>query len=80
MSEYYTAYFCKKCDGELSFNAMMDSNGRCHRCGHKGKNACTIVNTYELAYTTRRVKSKKWYKLYDTVRDFPPNQHKRQKV
>jgi len=58
---FYTAWFCVNCHSELSYNNRMYSHGRCSACGYKGKNAGTIVDTYEKAYTIEKIPSGKWW-------------------
>jgi DNA-directed RNA polymerase subunit RPC12/RpoP len=58
-SNWYTGYFCINCNKKLSYHTVMYSNGRCPICGHKGKNAGTIIDTVEKA--VRKVYHKPWY-------------------
>lgn len=51
MSRYKTAWFCTACQEELTNNERMYSNGRCPKCGVKGKHAHTVVETTERGYT-----------------------------
>ncbi len=43
VNNYINLKFCVNCDENLTEVEVMYSMGRCPLCGHKGKNACTIV-------------------------------------
>ncbi len=51
--EYRNRYRCVKCEGNLTFEQVMYSLGRCPLCGHKGEHACTVVETTEYAERVR---------------------------
>lgn len=64
---YKTAYFCVKCNEEVSDYTRMDSHGRCPHCGFKGRHACTIMDTKERAYCIVWILPEVWWKLW-TIR------------
>lgn len=50
---WQTGYFCVECEGELSWDAMMNSpagHGTCPICGFRDPGACTIVACKERPY------------------------------
>ena len=60
---YYNAYFCIKCDNELTWKQRMYSYGRCPYCGYKEPSAGTIVSCYERGYKWVR-NNVPWYKFW----------------
>ena len=60
---------CVKCDQEMSDSTKMYSSGRCPYCGHKGRNAVTIVDTYERAYRNLYMKPL-WMFWQSPVREY----------
>ena len=67
---YKTAWFCVSCNGEVSYGQKMHSHGRCPLCGYKGEKACTILETYEVAYIRKRIPSGSWWKRDTFIREF----------
>ena len=55
------AWFCVKCDVELSKHEIMYSDGRCPYCGFKGESACTIVDVVEKPYKEVKIPSGRWW-------------------
>jgi len=66
-THWKTAYFCVKCDGQITYYIKMDNHGRCPLCGYKHPDACTIVETYEKA--CRYLNYKKEYINVNTIRE-----------
>lgn len=45
MARWVTRFECVKCRKALSSNERMYSSGTCPKCGHRGPDAATIVET-----------------------------------
>lgn len=58
--DWRTAWFCVKCNGELTDYQVMYSHGRCRACGHKAEPG-TIVAVSERAYRLRSA-GRVWWK------------------
>lgn len=60
--KWHTEFRCVSCAKPVSFFVKMDSHGRCPHCGHKGKDAGTVMNTTEHVY--RLVPTGAWWQFW----------------
>lgn len=63
MKKYYPAYFCVKCNNEVSWDTRMYSGSVCPHCGNC--DGSTIIDTYQKSYYWEKQKNNnKWYEFF----------------
>jgi hypothetical protein len=65
---WQNAHFCVSCKERLTRRERFDNDGRCPKCGFKGKHACSVIDTYERAYRIIELDSIPWWNFWTKPR------------